>query len=158
MLLECYNSGNFIHLLQINYESAVPRSELLKLLTRVSLANTGCNCTAKELPIPTPSSTTAFPFSHFCYLNSDTPEAAYIRCTGDTARGWCVLHHLLFLLPLLCSSLQPIHTHYDGDSPPGRHSCSPSIAKASFVPLSLFSWGFAPMAGWTLGCYGSSWR
>ena len=92
---------------------------------------------------------------------TDTPVAAYIRCTGGTARGWCAshLHLLLFLLLLLLlqhSSPQPAHTHCDADSPPGRPLCSPSISITSFVRLSAFSWRSALTARWTSGCYGSS--
>ncbi len=83
-----------------------------------------------------------------CYTN--TPEAAYIRCRGGTVRGLCASHLLLLLLLLLQgSSLQPVHTHCDGDSPPGRPFCIPSISTAFFVQPSACSWGCAPVTEWT---------
>jgi len=116
-------------------------------------------CPLIQLLYKSPSCSLASICSFAFHFNTDTPEAACIRCRGGTARGWCASHHhhhLLFLRPLQYSSPQPIHKRYDGDFPPGCLLCSLSIATAFFVQLRSFSWGCALMAEWTSVCCGSS--
>lgn len=98
------------------------------------------------------------PSLHLPLHNTYTPEEAYIRCRGGTARGWCASHLcLLFLLRLLRSSVPQIaRTHCDADFPLDRPPCSPSISTASSAQLTVSSWGCAPKAGWPSECCGSS--